>query len=112
MLLERIEVTVKVRPSYGYRRMTAPLNPQKPLQKDNHKRVYRFMKRAHASSSQVQCKAKRLREGELITLATEPRRCSGASEQSCSVSRWDPRVGRRVRLGGELRDDLEWVRLR
>ena len=45
-LLEEIKKTIKDRPTYGYRRITAILNSKPNLLRDNrvnHKRIYRIM---------------------------------------------------------------------
>ena len=61
------------RPSYGYRRVTARLNRERPEQRVNHKRVYRVMKQAGLLLPKHTGKPPRPHKGRIITLASDMR---------------------------------------
>lgn len=106
VLLERIVTIVQARSTYGYRRVTAILNRQKPAQPVNHKRVYRLMKRSQLLLPKYGSKPERPHNGKVITLASDLRWCSDACEIRC----WN---GEKVRLAFALdccdREAIAWV---
>jgi putative transposase len=87
-LLARIRPLVDARPSYGYRRITALLNHQaadaEGLDRANHKRVYRVMKRAglllapHTGRDR-----QRPHDGEVATTASNRRWAADVFEIPC-----------------------------
>jgi putative transposase len=105
-VLERIRLTVKARPSYGYRRVTALLNRQEPDRRINHKRVYRLMKRSQLLLARYGTKPERPHDGKVITMASDLRWCSDGFEIRC----WN---GERVHVAFALdccdREAIAWV---
>jgi transposase InsO family protein len=105
-LLERIVEVVQARPTYGYRRVTARLNRQRPKQRVNHKRVYRLMSRAKLLLPKYGTKPQRQHNGKVITLASDLRWCSDGFEIRC----WN---GERVHVAFSLdccdREVISWV---
>lgn len=83
VLVERIVTIVKLRSTYGYRRVTALLYRQKPSQPVNHKRVYRLRKRARLLLPKYGSRPERPHNGKVLTLASDLRWCSDACEVRC-----------------------------
>jgi transposase InsO family protein len=86
-LLARIRPLVDVRPSYGYRRITALLNRQAEadgLARANHKRVYRVMKRAGLLLAPHTGRGRqRLHDGEVATAVSNRRWAADVFEIPC-----------------------------
>ena len=90
-LLPLITALVAVRPSYGYRRITAVLNRQlraRGLAPANHKRVYRIMQanslllaRKHAGRSEL------ARDGKVVVMRSNLRWCSDGFEFSRNLAK-------------------------
>lgn len=105
-LLVRIRAIVDARPSYGYRRVTARLNRDRPEARVNHKRVYRVMKQAGLLLAKYGKKPSLAHDGKVITLASDLRWCSDMFELRC----WN---GEKVFVAFSLdccdREALAWV---
>ena len=105
-LLCRIKEIVDVRPTYGYRRVTAVLKRQRPDELVNHKRVYRVMRQAELLLQRHAEKPQRAHEGKVITLASDLRWCSDMFELRC----WN---GEKVYVAFSLdccdREVIAWV---
>jgi putative transposase len=85
-----IEVILKTRPTYGYKRMTAMLNrnTDSMINPVNHKRVYRVMKDSGLLLPKfVGYQPERKHEGKVQTLRTNTRWCSDSFQIRC----WDGR---------------------
>jgi hypothetical protein len=85
-LLEMIRKITDLRPTYGYRRVTALLNIElKNAEKTNvnHKRIYRIMKAAGLLLQRHTGKPTRTHDGEIITLYSDTRWCSDAFSVQC-----------------------------
>ncbi len=105
-LLRRIRTIVDARPSYGYRRVTARLNRERPDVRVNHKRVYRVMKQAGLLLARYGRKPNLLHDGKVITMASDLRWCSDMFELRC----WN---GEKVHVAFSLdccdREAIAWV---
>ena len=105
-LLERIRAIVEVRPTCGYRRVTAHLNRQPNAPRVNHKRVYRVMRKANLLLERYGPKPNLLHDGKIITLASDMRWCSDMFEIRC----WN---GEKVHVAFSLdccdREAIGWV---
>ncbi len=105
-MLRRIRAIVDVRPSYGYRRVTARLNRERPDVRVNHKRVYRVMKQAGLLLARYGRKPNLLHDGKVITMASDLRWCSDMFELRC----WN---GEKVHVAFSLdccdREAIAWV---
>lgn len=103
---DRIREVVRERPTYGYRRVTARLNREKPTAPVNHKRVYRLMKRSSLLLPKYGVHSDRRHDGKVITLASDLRWCSDSFEVRC----WS---GERVHVAFALdccdREAIAWV---
>jgi transposase InsO family protein len=82
-LTRRIEIIIKQRPSYGYRRVTAILNREPNHDRVNHKRVYRVMKANDLLLGRSPYRVTQTHEGTIITLKSNLRWCSDALEFRC-----------------------------
>jgi transposase InsO family protein len=84
-LLERIRAIVKERPSYGYRFVTAMLNPEgtKPEDRVNHKRTYRVMREHGLLLARHTGRPTLRHDGKVTTLKSNLRWCSDAFEIRC-----------------------------
>jgi putative transposase len=83
-LLVRIKELVGQRPSYGYRRVTALLNTDKPADEHvNHKRAYRLMKANKLLLERFTARPTRTHDGQVITLKSDLRWCSDSFELRC-----------------------------
>lgn len=85
-LLPQIKTIIQLRPTYGYKRVTAMLNRQRAVLKLgplNKKRIYRIMK----INGFILPKSQRLREhkptGKVMTLFSNTRWCSDSFEIKC-----------------------------
>lgn len=81
-LLSQIRSIAAVRPTYGYRRITAILRRQ-GLSAMNHKKVYRVMKAANMLLQRHTGKVSRTHEGKIITLRSNTRWCTDAFGIQC-----------------------------
>lgn len=81
-VLEQIKVTLRERPFYGYRRVTAMLN-KGIAQRINEKRVYRIMHENKLLLSPFPKKPTRTHDGKIITLASNLRWCSDHFDIRC-----------------------------
>lgn len=87
LILEEIKEVLRVRSSYGYKRVTAMVNKFRLLKGFrvlNKKRIYRIMKRnglIFESSKRLCCKDKG--EGKVMTLFSNTRWCSDCFEIKC-----------------------------
>ncbi len=78
-VINDIKALLTVKPTYGYRRVTAVLKARYQQQKRptvNHKRIYRLMKKHHLLLSRYASKPIRVHEGKIITLHSNTRWCS------------------------------------
>jgi transposase InsO family protein len=104
-LVRRIRAVVDGRPTYGYRRVTAMLNREKPP-RVNHKRVYRLMRREQLLLARHSSKPQRPHDVKVITLASNMRWCSDGFEIRC----WN---GEKVHVAFALdccdREVISWV---
>jgi putative transposase len=104
--LARIAPIVQGRPTYGYRRVTALLNRERPTLRVNHKRIYRIMKRAGLMLPKYTGLPERPHNGKVITLKSDLRWCSDGFEIRC----WS---GERVYVAFSLdccdREAIAWV---
>lgn len=84
-LLERIRAIVKERPSYGYRFVTAMLNPEGTKSEDrvNHKRTYRVMREHGLLLARHTGRPTLRHDGKVTTLKSNLRWCSDAFEIRC-----------------------------
>lgn len=82
VVLEQIKETVRKRPFYGYRRVTAMLN-KKADKRINQKRVYRIMGENNLLLQQAPKKPTRNHDGKIITLASDLRWCSDHFDIRC-----------------------------
>lgn len=85
-LLPIIEETVKIRPSYGYRRVMVLLNKALKTQgksRVNHKCVYRVMKQNHLLLPSYDKKPTRNHDGKVITLRSNTRWCTDTFAVQC-----------------------------
>ncbi len=105
-MLRRIRAMVDVRPSYGYRRMTARLTPEQPEERVNHKRVYQVMTQADLLLAWYGRKPNLLHDSKVITMASDLRWCSDMFELRC----W---IGEKVYVAFSLdccdRGAIAWV---
>jgi putative transposase len=81
-LLESIQLTIKERPTYGYRRITALLN-SKRKEAVNHKRVYRIMKLHQLLLRKANKRPERAHRGKIETLLSNTRWCSDGFTIQC-----------------------------
>jgi putative transposase len=81
-VLESIKETVRDRPFYGYRRVTAMLNKGRS-ERINAKRVYRIMSENKLLLSPIPKKPTRTHDGKIITLASNLRWCSDHFDIRC-----------------------------
>ncbi len=85
-LLPYIREIIDIKPSYGYRRVTALLNRklmENNQEKVNHKRVYRIMKQHGLLLPVYGKKPQRTHDGKVITLKSNTRWCSDAFTIQC-----------------------------
>jgi transposase InsO family protein len=82
VVLENIKETVRKRPVYGYRRVTAMLN-KTAYTRINQKRVDRIMGENKLLLPPIPKKPTRKREGKIITLASDLRWCSDHFDIRC-----------------------------
>jgi putative transposase len=84
-ILKLIQVILKERPAYGYRRVTALLNGKLKSQsyRVNHKKVYRIMKRNNLLLIKPTRRPKRAHTGKVETLLSNTRWCSDAFSIQC-----------------------------
>ena len=82
VVLEHIKETVRKRPFYGYRRVTAMLN-KNAHKRINQKRVYRIMSENKLLLPPVPKKPTRKHDGKIITLASDLRWCSDHFDIRC-----------------------------
>lgn len=85
-LLPIIRSITGARPTYGYRRVTALLNPELEKQlkpRVNHKRVYRIMKAHGLLLQRYTARPNRTHDGKIITLHSNTRWCSDAFAIQC-----------------------------
>lgn len=78
-LVDDIKALLAVKPTYGYRRVTAVLKARYLQQQRptvNHKRIYRLMKKHHLLLSRYASKPIRVHEGKIVTLHSNIRWCS------------------------------------
>jgi len=108
-LLPVIRAITDVRPTYGYRRVTAVLNRQRRARGDapiNHKRVYRLMQRQQLCLARATSRPGRTHTGVVVTPESNQRWCSDVFEIAC----WN---GERVRVAFSLdtcdREVMSWV---
>ena len=105
-LLARIRPLIDLRPTYGYRRVTAILNRQKGGTRVNHKRVYRVMREARLLLPKYGKKPTLRHDGKVITLASDMRRGRDMFEIRC----WN---GEKIHVGFSLdccdREVMSWV---
>jgi transposase InsO family protein len=86
ILVSRIKEVIAVKPTYGYRRVTAILNAKYAVADGvnvNHKRVYRVMKSNKLLLSKYGLKPIRVHDGKVITLHSNTRWCSDGFVISC-----------------------------
>jgi putative transposase len=86
-LLFRIEEVIKVRPAYGYRRVTALVRGQLKGEGNaivNHKRIYRLMKHNGLLLKKPLHKEKRAHDGKVQTLLSNTRWCSDSFSIQCA----------------------------
>jgi len=82
-LVERVRVFVSQRPTYGYRRVTALLNRERPASRVNHKRIYRVMREQSWLLPRHTGRPTRPHDGKVITLRSNTRWCSDGFEIRC-----------------------------
>jgi putative transposase len=82
VVLENIKETVRKRPFYGYRRVTAILNKTAD-KRINQKRVYRIMSEHKLLLLPAPKKPTRKHDGKIITLASDLRWCSDHFDIRC-----------------------------
>ncbi|QBX35138.1 IS3 family transposase [Paracoccus liaowanqingii] len=86
-VVPRITALVTVRPTYGYRRITAILNRQlrsEGLAPVNHKRVYRIMKAHSLLLARIYTeRPEHVHDGKVIVLRSNLRWCSDGFEFTC-----------------------------
>jgi len=87
LILKEIKEVVKVRPSYGYKRVTALVNKARVLRGMrvlNKKRIYRIMKRNDLifESTKRVC-SKKKGEGQIVSVFSNMRWCSDCFEIKC-----------------------------
>ena len=85
-VLNHIRNIILLRPSYGYRRVTAVMNAQRKaldLGNVNHKRVYRIMKDNDLLLSRYANRPLRVHDGKIITLHSNTRWCSDGFYITC-----------------------------
>jgi transposase InsO family protein len=81
-----IRIITDMRPTYGYRRVTALLNrnlTERGQPRVNHKRIYRIMKINHLLLQKHTGRPIRSHEGTIITLMSNMRWCSDIFEIAC-----------------------------
>ena len=81
-----IRMITDVRPTYGYRRVTALINRslgEQGQSRVNHKRIYRIMKMNHLLLQKHTGRPIRSHEGTIITLQSNMRWCSDIFEIAC-----------------------------
>jgi putative transposase len=86
LYLSLIRQITDMRPTYGYRRVTALLNRHlttKGQSRVNHKRIYRIMKIHHLLLQKYTGRPTRSHEGTIITLRSNMRWCSDVFEVAC-----------------------------
>jgi len=109
-LLAEIRSFVDKRPTYGYRRITALVNrgrAKRGLDKINHKRVYRIMKR-HGLLLQPHTGRRegRIHDGKVIVMRSNLRWCSDGLEFTC----WNGEVVRAAFIiDAHDREIIAWV---
>lgn len=84
--LSLVRQITDIRPTYGYRRVTALLNralAERGQPKVNHKRIYRIMKIHHLLLQKHTGRPIRSHEGTIITLQSNMRWCSDVFEIAC-----------------------------
>ena len=106
-LLARIRTIVDLRPTNGYRRVTAHLNRAQPrADRVNHKRVYRVMRDAGLLLPKYTGKVERPHDGQVITMSSDLRWCSDGFEIRC----WnDEKVHVAFSLDCCDREAIAWV---
>lgn len=85
-ILEEIKEIINIRPSYGYKRVSAMINRnrlQKGLKKLNRKRIYRIMDMNGLIMKKLQPRREHKKTGKIITLHSNTRWCSDAYEIKC-----------------------------
>lgn len=85
-LLFEIKHVLSIRPTYGYRRVTAVLNAlrhKKGLSPINHKRIFRVMKENNLLLNRYANKPLRVHSGKVITLHSNTRWCSDGFYITC-----------------------------
>ncbi len=85
-VIVQIKQILSLRPTYGYRRVTAVLNAQRHregLANVNHKRVYRLMRENHLLLNRFPMKPLRVHGGKIITLKSNTRWCSDGFYITC-----------------------------
>lgn len=85
-VLTHIKEILSLRPTYGYRRITAVINAQryaKGLSNINHKRIYRIMRTHDLLLCRYANKPLRVHDGKIITLKSNTRWCSDGFYISC-----------------------------
>ncbi len=86
LILEEIKTVIKIRPTYGYRRVTVMINRQRTADgrmKINRKRVQRVMRKNGLSLTQTMPTVKRPHTGQVMTLFPNIRWCSDGMEIRC-----------------------------
>lgn len=79
-ILKRVRTIIDVRPTYGYRRVTALLRKDILI---NHKRVYRIMKHSGLLLQKYGPRPTRTHEGKIVTLKSNVRWCSDGFRIQC-----------------------------
>ena len=85
-VVREIKQILSVRPTYGYRRVTAVLNAnryQRGIPTINHKRVYRLMRENGLLLNRFPMKPVRVHDGKIITLKSNVRWCSDGFYITC-----------------------------
>lgn len=83
--LNKIKIFIKLRPTYGYKRITAMINNtrKKYEKKINKKRIYRIMKINGLILERSNPKREHKKTGKIITMNSNLRWCSDAFEIQC-----------------------------
>lgn len=85
-LLAEIKSILAIKPTYGYRRVTALLNAKRHQHSQptvNHKRIYRVMKQNSLLLSRYASRPVRVHDGKIMTLRSNIRWCSDTFYISC-----------------------------
>lgn len=85
-VIKQIKKILSLRPTYGYRRVTAILNAKRykeGLPNINHKRIYRLMQENNLLLNRFPMKPLRVHDGKIITLKSNTRWCSDGFYITC-----------------------------